>query len=101
MRRALHSAFILLAALLLPSLTVLGADDKTEARVAAMTPADVDAQMEAYVEKMFGDIKKTTKYSDLVVWLDNYANILAGKQSMADRSPESMFGREVLNVGTG
>ena len=68
-------------------------------KATAMTPADVDAQMEAYVEKMFGDIKKTTKYSDLVVWLDNYANILAGKQSMADRSPESMFGREVLNVG--
>lgn len=68
-------------------------------KATALTPADVDAQMDEYVEKLFGDITKTTKYSDLVTWLDNYANILAGKQSMADRSPESMFGREVLNFG--
>lgn len=68
-------------------------------RATAMSPADVNAQMDEYVEQLFNNITKTTKYSDLVTWLDNYANILAGKQSMADRSPESMFGREVLNFG--
>ena len=68
-------------------------------RSAVLSPADINAQMDEYVEKLFGDITKTTKYSDLVMWLDNYANILAGKQSAADRAPESMWGREVLNIG--
>lgn len=68
-------------------------------RSTVLSPADINAQMDEYVEKLFGDITKTTKYSDLVMWLDNYANILAGKQSAADRAPESMWGREVLNIG--
>lgn len=68
-------------------------------RATVLSPADINAQMDEYVEKLFGDITKTTKYSDLVTWLDNYANILAGKQSAADRSPESMWGREILTAG--
>jgi len=68
-------------------------------RSTVLSPADINAQMDEYVEKLFGDITKTTKYSNLVMWLDNYANILAGKQSAADRAPESMWGREVLNIG--
>lgn len=68
-------------------------------KATALTPADVEAQMDEYVEKLFGNIKKTTKYSDFVMWLDNYANVLAGKQNMADRSPESLLGREFANVG--
>jgi len=65
----------------------------------ALTPAEIGEAMDEYVQKLLDDISKTTKYSDLVMWLDNYANILAGKQSMADRSAETMFGRTFLNVG--
>src|SRR5437870_2209861 len=43
MKHVRHSAFLLLGALLLPPLAVLEADDKTEARFAAMTPAEVRA----------------------------------------------------------
>ena len=68
-------------------------------RDTVLSQADVDRKMDQYVEGMFKEIKRTTKFSDLVQWLDNYANILAGKQSFADRGWESDMGRRVLNVG--
>ena len=62
--------------------------------------ATVSRLMDDYVDKLYADIKKTGKYSDFVQWLDNYANILAGKQSAADRGGESHFGRAgLLNFG--
>lgn len=74
-------------------------DNDVISRASAMTPADISQTMDEYVEKLYEDITKTTKYSDLVMYLDNYANILAGKQSMADRGWEYSSGRTVLNVG--
>ena len=59
---------------------------------------DVTQRMDEYVDELFGNIEKTTKYSDLVMWLDNYANLLAGKQNLADRGSE-LKGRTLLNVG--
>lgn len=65
----------------------------------AMTPGDISQAMDDYVDKLYEDITRTTKYSELVSYLDNYANILAGKQSMADRGWEYSSGRTVLNLG--
>ena len=61
--------------------------------------ADLSAKMEEYVEGLFDSIKKTSKYSDLTVWLDDYANKLAGKQLFSDRDMEREVGRTSLNVG--
>ena len=61
--------------------------------------ADLSAKMEEYVEGLFDSIKKTSKYSDLTVWLDDYANKLAGKQLFSDRGMEREVGRTSLNVG--
>ena len=61
--------------------------------------ADMSAKMEEYVEGLFDSIKKTSKYSDLTVWLDDYANKLAGKQLFSDRDMEREVGRTSLNVG--
>ena len=61
--------------------------------------ADLSAKMEEYVEGLFDSIKKTSKYSDLTVWLDDYANKLAGKQLFSDRDMEREAGRTSLNVG--
>ena len=61
--------------------------------------ADLSAKMEEYVEGLFDSIKKTSKYSDLTVWLDDYSNKLAGKQLFSDRDMEREVGRTSLNVG--
>ena len=61
--------------------------------------ADLSAKMEEYVEGLFDSIKKTSKYGDLTVWLDDYANKLAGKQLFSDRDMEREVGRTSLNVG--
>lgn len=62
-----------------------------------LSPADTEAALENYAEKLFENIKNTTQYSNLVMWLDNYANVLAGKQSFADRGWEYSSGRKALN----
>ena len=55
--------------------------------------------MEKYTDSLFDDVTQTTKYGDLVTWLDDYANKLAGKQLFNDRSMEREVGRMSLNVG--
>lgn len=55
--------------------------------------------MERYVDDLFNEATETTKYGDLVTWLDDYANKLAGKQLFNDRSMEREVGRMSLNVG--
>ena len=64
-----------------------------------LSESDTSRLMDQYIEQLFSQIDKTSKFGDLVTWMDNYANILAGKQSMADRSAESTFGRKTLNTG--
>ena len=55
-----------------------------------------------YVEGLYERAKPENlqKYSEFVTWLDNYANIVAGKQSLADRGLEYGGGRNALNLGS-
>lgn len=63
-----------------------------------LTPEQIEKMYDDYVRKLYDSAKpeSLSKYSELVTWLDNYANILAGKQSMADRGMEFTGGRESL-----
>lgn len=69
-------------------------DSSTKMSYQAMNQA-----MEKYTDSLFDDVTQTTKYGDLVTWLDDYANKLAGKQLFNDRSMEREVGRMSLNVG--
>lgn len=66
---------------------------------AGLSNADAKELLNKYIEEQYGKIENTSKYNNLVVYLDNYANILAGKQSMADRGSETALGRDILNKG--
>lgn len=66
---------------------------------AKMSYQAMNQAMEKYTDSLFGDVTQTTKYGDLVTWLDDYANKLAGKQLFNDRSMEREVGRMSLNVG--
>ena len=59
----------------------------------SLSARDVSETMDKYIEELYATIKETSKYSDFVMYLDNYANKLAGKQSMADRGTEGAYGR--------
>ena len=67
-----------------------------------IAPREVDALYDEYVGELYARAapEKLSKYSEFVTWLDNYANILAGKQSLADRGLEYGGGREALNLGS-
>lgn len=55
--------------------------------------------IEAMKEEAFNRAGTMTKFGNYVSVLDDYTNILAGKQAKVDRAIESLFGRSVLNVG--
>lgn len=59
----------------------------------------LDATIDKELDTLYENAKNQSKYSNLVVWLDNYANVLAGKQTKGDRSTEEDVGREKLNLG--
>ena len=59
----------------------------------------LDSMIDNELTALYENAKNKSKYSNLVVWLDNYANILAGKQTKGDRSTEEDFGRKTLNLG--
>lgn len=59
----------------------------------------INQLMDDFVAKQFESIEKLAAYGEFVSYLDNYANILAGKQSMADRGWEYSIGRKGLNIG--
>jgi len=65
-----------------------------------MSVRDMDKKLEKVIEEKYADVKSLTKYSEFVTWLDNYANILAGKQSLADRGMEFIGSRGFLNTGS-
>lgn len=50
-----------------------------------------------YVSELYDNIKDQGKYSNFVNWLEDYANQLTGKQSLADRGMEVLTGRQSLN----
>ncbi|WP_292920131.1 hypothetical protein [Oscillibacter sp. CAG:155] len=64
-----------------------------------LSPQDARAELENYIDSLYDDVKHMTRYSEFVKYIDNYANILAGKQSMADRGMEYTAGRTSLNAG--
>ena len=64
-----------------------------------LTYPDAKKMMDEYIDDLYDNVTKTTKYGELVKYIDNYANLLAGKQSMADRGMEYMAGRTSLNAG--
>lgn len=68
-------------------------------RNSELAPRDVQATFDEWVDKQYESIENMTKYSDYVSYLDNYANLLAGKQSSIDRGAEALLGRESLNWG--
>lgn len=68
-------------------------------RGTTLTAEDTRAELESYIDELYGNIENMTQYSEFVKYIDNYANILAGKQSMADRGMEYTAGRTSLNVG--
>ena len=63
-----------------------------------LSEEDTKAAMNEYIDKLYESVEQMTKYGELVKYLDNFANILAGKQSMADRGMEYMAGRKSLNA---
>jgi len=63
-----------------------------------LSAVDTTKAMQEYIDKLYERISNSTKNSNLVMWLDNYANILAGKQSFADRGWEYSTGRKSLNL---
>ena len=68
-------------------------------RGTTLTAEDTRAELERYIDELYGNIENMSRYSEFVKYIDNYANILAGKQSMADRGMEYTAGRTSLNVG--
>jgi hypothetical protein len=68
-------------------------------KTTSLSPEDMAEVIEKYVEENFAKMEDVTKYGEFVVWLQNYANILAGKQSMVDRGGEAGAGRRILNWG--
>lgn len=64
-----------------------------------LTYQDARTMMDEYIDELYENVTKMTKYGEFVKYIDNYANLLAGKQSMADRGMEYMAGRTSLNAG--
>ena len=71
-----------------------GVLDKT----AVLTSEAVNQQFEQYLSDLYGNLKGQSKYSNFVNWLEDYANGLAGKQSVLDRSFEMGVGRTAMNL---
>ncbi len=67
-------------------------------KASALSEKEADERLEQYLSAQFSTQEKTTEYSDFVVWLDNYANLLSGKQLGTDRSQEQSWGRRTLNI---
>ncbi len=59
--------------------------------------AEINKALDEYIDKLFGNLGDKTVYSNFVMWLDDYANKLAGKQLHADREQEKTMGRTSLN----
>ena len=65
---------------------------------AVLTSEAVNQQFEQYLSDLYGNLKGQSKYSNFVNWLEDYANGLAGKQSVLDRSFEMGVGRTAMNL---
>lgn len=63
-----------------------------------LSETEIDNAINKMYEDAIKDAENITNYGTYVNWLDEYANQLAGKQSMLDRSLEAFAGRKVLNA---
>lgn len=63
-----------------------------------MTGQQAHQALQDYIDQQYRTLEEKGKYSNLAPWLQNYANILAGKQTWADRSWESSVGRKGMNI---
>lgn len=63
-----------------------------------MSAKDIDERFYEFVDEQYQQIENAGKYSEFVKYLENYANILAGKQSYRDRGAEAN-GREIMAAG--
>jgi len=73
--------------------------EKVIANDSRVSDEDIKRLYEEHKDKVLEQAAKGMEYGNFVMWLDNYANILAGKQSMADRGIEYKAGRKALNFG--
>ena len=64
----------------------------------ALSKEDVDERFNSFIDEEYKKIENAGKYSEFVKYLDNYANILAGKQSYRDRGAEAN-GRLGMSLG--
>ena len=58
-----------------------------------ITKGAVDEALDTLIDDLISEEKNSTRYSDMVVWLNDYTNILAGKQYGGDRGLEHNVGR--------
>lgn len=64
-----------------------------------LTYTDARMLIDSYIDELYENVDKVSKYGEFVKYIDNFANLLAGKQSMADRGMEYTAGRTSLNAG--
>lgn len=62
-----------------------------------LEPGDARNILNEYIDGLYEQIGNVSRYSEMVKYLDNYANRLAGKQNMLDRGAEAAAGRRSLN----
>lgn len=63
----------------------------------APSAAAINDLFDSFVQEQYDNLKSQGKYSNFVNWLEDYANQLTGKQSLADRGMEVLTGRQSLN----
>ncbi|MBQ8830863.1 MAG: hypothetical protein IJ017_04645 [Oscillospiraceae bacterium] len=69
------------------------------ARGQTLIGSEVDDALDKYVDEILNeDENKTAVSSALVMWLDNYTNLLAGKQNAMDRGLEQQIGRKGIRA---
>ena len=63
------------------------------------TEKEVTEAFSEFIDSLISEQQNNTRYSDLAQWMQNYTNILAGKQFGGDRGIEHMGGRGLLTLG--
>ena len=63
-----------------------------------LSEGDTRAAIDRYVKELFDGMENDGKHGPLAAWFNNQANVLAGKQSSADRGFEAHWGRKNLSL---
>ena len=63
-----------------------------------MSAAQMNRVIDDYISAQYDNAGELSKYSEFTTWLENAANIMAGKQSLADRGLEYSGGRKMLGM---